>query len=111
MAEAPALAGTSATVQGMATELDEAAGERSEDQVAEGIEVAESAGFAAEGLSERAVGPIWKAVLDAAYRYDCAAIVVGSRGLTGISAALGSVSNPVVHQSRRPVLVVPPARD
>ena len=111
VAEAPALAGASATVQGIATELDEVADDQSEDRVAEGIEVAKSAGFAAEGMSERAVGPIWKAVLEAADRHDCAAIVVGSRGLTGISAALGSVSNPVVHQSRRPVLVVPPGED
>jgi len=35
------------------------------------------------------------------------AIAVGSRGFTGISAALGSISNGVVHDSRRPVLVVP----
>jgi nucleotide-binding universal stress UspA family protein len=81
-AEAPALAGPSATV-------------------------AASAGFDAEGLSEEASGPIWKTILDAADRNQCAAIVVGSRGLTGISAALGSVSNGVVHHSHRPVLVVP----
>ena len=48
------------------------------------------------------------AVRDAANQYACAAIVIGSRGLTGVSAALGSVSNGVVHNSRRPVLVVPP---
>ena len=36
-----------------------------------------------------------------------AAIVVGCRGLTGISAALGSVSQGVVHHSERPVLLVP----
>jgi nucleotide-binding universal stress UspA family protein len=108
VAETPALAGTSATVQGMATELDEAADEQSEGRVAEGAELAERAGFEAEGLSERAIGPVWKAALDAADRNACDAIVVGSRGLTGISAALGSVSNGVVHHSRRPVLVVPP---
>jgi nucleotide-binding universal stress UspA family protein len=107
MAEAPALAGSSATVQGLAAELDQVADEQSSALAAEGVQVAESAGFVAEGLSERATGPAWKAVLDAADQRACAAIVVGSRGLTGISAALGSISNGVVHHSRRPVLVVP----
>jgi nucleotide-binding universal stress UspA family protein len=106
--EAPALAGVSATVQGMAAELDEIATEQSRDRVKEGIEVAERAGFEAEGLSERAPGPIWMAALDAAEQHGSGVIVAGSRGLTGVSAALGSVSNGVVHHSRRPVLVVPP---
>jgi nucleotide-binding universal stress UspA family protein len=106
VAEAPALAGVSATVQGMASELDEVADEQSEHRMAVGVELAARAGFDASGLSERAIGPVWKAVLDAADRNACGAIVVGSRGLTGISAALGSVSNGVVHHSRRPVVVV-----
>jgi nucleotide-binding universal stress UspA family protein len=72
------------------------------------VELAEDAGFDATGLSERATGAGWIAARDAANRHACAAIVLGSRGLTGISAALGSVSNGVVHNSRRPVLVVPP---
>lgn len=108
VAEAPALAGVSGTVHGMAEELDEIAKEQSGDRIAEGVRVADGAGFAAEGLSERATGPVWKSVLDIADDHGCAAIVVGSRGLTGFSAALGSVSNGVVHHSRRPVLVVPP---
>ena len=111
VAEAPALAGASATVQGMATELDDVADEQSEDRVTEGVEIAGRAGFDAEGRSERAIGPVWKAALDVAERNVCAAIVVGSRGLTGISAALGSMSNGVVHHSQRPVLVVPPKSD
>jgi nucleotide-binding universal stress UspA family protein len=108
VAEVPALAGVSATVQGVAAELDEVADEQSADHTVEGVQVAEQAGFDAEGLSERATGPTWKAVLDIADQHGCAAIVVGSRGLTGFSAALGSVSNGVIHHSRRPVLVVPP---
>jgi nucleotide-binding universal stress UspA family protein len=108
VAETPALAGASKTVHGMAAELDEIADDQSTDLMNKGLELAREYGFAAEGLSERATGPIWKAILDAADEHDCAAIIVGSRGLTGISAALGSVSNGVVHHSRRPVLVVPP---
>jgi nucleotide-binding universal stress UspA family protein len=108
VAEAPSLAGVSATVQGVAAELDDIADDQSADRTAQGVQLAEQAGFDAEGLSERASGPAWKAILDTADRHDCAAVVVGSRGLTGISAALGSVSNGVIHHSRRPVLVVPP---
>ena len=106
-AEAPALAGVSRSVQRMAAELDEIGDEQSRDATADGVANAERAGFDAVGLSERATGPTWSAVLESADERACAAIVLGSRGLSGISAALGSVSNGVVHHSRRPVLVVP----
>lgn len=108
VAEAPALAALSRAVEGMAVELDEVADEQSSQLVDEGVELASDCGFNAAGLSERAVGPGWIAVRDAANQHDCAAIVLGSRGLTGVSAALGSVSHGVVHNSRRPVLIVPP---
>ena len=111
VAEAPALAALSRTVDGMATELDEIAAEQSVNVTEEGVALAEQSGFDVAGLSERAVGPGWMGVRDAANERDCAAIVLGSRGLTGASAALGSVSNGVVHNSRRPVLVVPPEED
>lgn len=111
VAEAPALAALSRTVEGMASELDEIADEQSSKFTDDGVELAEQSGFDATGLSERAVGPGWIAVCDAANQHACAAIVVGSRGLTGVSAALGSVSNGVVHNSRRPVLMVPTAED
>jgi nucleotide-binding universal stress UspA family protein len=107
VAEAPALAALSRTVEGMATELDEIAADQSVNVTEEGVALAEESGFDATGLSERAVGPGWMAVRDAADQHACVAIVVGSRGLTGISAALGSVSNGLVHNSRRPVLIVP----
>ena len=107
VAEAPALAALSRTVEGMAAELDEIADEQSAHIIKDGVALAEQSGFDATGASERAVGPGWMAVRDAAYQHACAAIVVGSRGLTGVSAALGSVSNGLVHNSRRPVLVVP----
>ena len=109
VAGAPALAGVSRSVHGMAVELDEIAAEQSAERTAAGVELARLAGFEAEGLSVCAGGPVWRSVLDAAAEHDCAGVVVGLRGLTGISAALGSVSNGVVHHSRRPVLVVPPA--
>ena len=95
----------------MATELDEIADQQSGKYTADGLSVAKAAGIEATGISERATGPTWRAILEAAADHDCSSIVVGSRGMTGISAALGSVSNGVVHHSRRPVLVVPPAKE
>jgi nucleotide-binding universal stress UspA family protein len=91
----------------MAVELDRIADEQSSHISGAGVKLAEQSGFLAAGLSERATGPGWMTVRDAADQHACAAIVIGSRGLSGISAALGSVSNGVVHNSRRPVLVVP----
>jgi nucleotide-binding universal stress UspA family protein len=111
VAEAPALAALSRAVEGMASELDEMADEQSSRITEDGVELAERSGFKATGLSERAAGPGWIAVRDAANQHACAAIVVGSRGLTGVSRALGSVSNGVVHNSRHPILVVPPEEE
>jgi nucleotide-binding universal stress UspA family protein len=111
VAEAPALAGASGTVRGMATELDEIADGQSSEYTTNGVGLAETAGLHATGISERATGPAWSAILDAAADHQSSSIVIGARGLTGISAALGSVSNGVVHHSRRPVLVVPPGEE
>jgi nucleotide-binding universal stress UspA family protein len=111
VAEAPALAGVSGTVRGMATELDSIAGEQSSEHTADGLGVAKASGLEATGISERATGPTWRAILKAAADHDCSSIVVGSRGVTGVSAVLGSVSNGVAHHSRRPVLVVPPGKE
>lgn len=106
-AQTPALAGTSGSVRGMAAELDEIAEQQSKEVSAAGVELARAVGLNARQLSERAGGPIWASVLETAGSRSCSCIVVGSRGLTGLSAALGSVSSGVVHHSRRPVLVVP----
>lgn len=110
MAEAPAPAGASKSARGMAVELDDAAGAMSAERTAAGVELARLTGFEARGLSQRATGPAWLTVVGAAAQHACAAVVVGSRGIIGLSAALGSVSHGVVHNSRLPVLVVPGAR-
>lgn len=105
--EAPVLAGASRPVHTVTAELDEIADELSEATVGEGARLAASAGFDPQPVSACAAGALWRSLLDIADDHDAAAIVVGSRGLTGLSRALGSVSNGVVHHSRRPVLVVP----
>jgi nucleotide-binding universal stress UspA family protein len=108
VALAPVVAGMSVPAYS-ATDIDKVAQERSEELAAAGASVAEKAGLVPEPIRvEVGTGPLWKAVLDTAAQREAGAIVMGSRGMTGISAALGSVSHGVVHHSRLPVLVVPP---
>jgi len=55
-------------------------------------------------------GAVWRAILDEADAVDAAVIVMGSRGLGGMSGSLlGSVSHAVANHSSRPVLIIPPA--
>ena len=73
---------------------------------AEGVTLAEAAGFTVELLVAPEPNGCWTAILDAADAADAALIVMGARGLSGVkSALLGSVSTGVVHHSKRPVLV------
>jgi nucleotide-binding universal stress UspA family protein len=77
-----------------------------------GVEAARAAGLVARSAVARAGGTteIAHAILRAADDHHAAAIVIGSRGRSGIKAAiLGSVSNAVVHAAHVPVLVVPRA--
>lgn len=104
--EQPGVAGTTL---GVAREVDEAVEEEVYGLLHEAASLASDHGLDAEECSLRTEQPLWRGIIDIADDRDAAAIVVGSRGLTGISAALGSVSHGVVHHSRRPVLLVPPA--
>ena len=61
----------------------------------------------AEPVAVEATGPVWKTIVEIANRYDAAAIVMGSRGLTGLqSMLLGSVSSAIVHHADRPTLII-----
>jgi nucleotide-binding universal stress UspA family protein len=52
---------------------------------------------------------VWRAVLDVADEQAASLIVLGSRGRSSVkSMVLGSVTYGAVHDSERPVLVVPP---
>ena len=99
-------------------ELDSGTAERAAAAAAEGAELAAAAGFEARHEARRALAraaerdtaTIWRAILDFADEIDARVIVLGSRGRSGVSSVLlGSVSYGVVHNSRRPLLVVPPA--
>lgn len=91
-----------------ADEVD-AASERSAAALAEeGATRARGVGLDAQPQTTERNGSVASAILDAADELDAEAIVLGSRGLTGVkSLLLGSVSHAVVQHADRPVLVVP----
>ena len=75
----------------------------------EGAGIARATGFDATSIAAEAKGPIWVAVEQVAEEHDAGAIVMGTRGLSGIkSLLLGSVSSGIVHHAQRPALVVAP---
>jgi nucleotide-binding universal stress UspA family protein len=89
-------------------ELESAIEDRAQKVLDEGVALATKAGFAAEGRLERTVAAPWRTLLDVAEELDTQLIVVGARGLSTVeSVMLGSVSNALVHHTKRPVLVVP----
>jgi nucleotide-binding universal stress UspA family protein len=76
----------------------------------EGARVATAGGLVATPeISEATDKGAAHTILAAADRHDAGAIVLGARGLSKFqSFLLGSVSNGVVQNARRPVLIVPP---
>jgi nucleotide-binding universal stress UspA family protein len=80
------------------------AGERAE----EGAELARAAGLEAQARTRVRTGSIADAIIADADDLGAEAIVLGTRGLTGLkSLLLGSVSHAVVQHADRPVIVVP----
>ena len=73
-----------------------------------GVEEARGAGFEADGEAIESLGSTAQAIEEAVDRVKPELVVIGSRGLTGLSALLkGSVSHHVCAHSSAPVLVVP----
>lgn len=90
-----------------ARQLDSAAAEQADRLAGEGAELALAAGLGAEPRSVKAEENIWATICHSARDLGASAVVVGSRGRSGLrSALLGSVSNGVVQHSGRPTLVV-----
>ena len=86
--------------------VDEIAAELAEEKVKQGVALASSAGFAAQGRVTH--GKTWRAICEVADEIDAATIVLGARGLSKVgSLLLGSVSSAVLVHAKRPVLVVP----
>lgn len=89
-------------------QIDQASREQAEKLAAEGAERARSAGFDAQGRTCAQATSVARTILDEAAAVQASAILMGSRGLTGVrSMLLGSVSHAVMQHADRTVIVVP----
>jgi len=78
----------------------------------EGAQLARSLGLDAEPIATVDASAVASTIVELARRHDAAAIVVGSRGLSGVRARLeGSTSKDVVKRAPCPVIVVHDAAD
>ena len=103
------MAAGSALMAGLNTPLaaDEDAAEEAGRVAEEGAELARAAGFDASARARALSGSISDTIIAQADRANAAAIVMGSRGRTGLQSVLGSVSHTVVQRSDRAVMIVP----
>jgi nucleotide-binding universal stress UspA family protein len=89
-------------------ELDNASTKAADKTAAEGVELAKQLGLEAEPLAFPQTSTTARAILAEADKLGATAIVMGSRGLTGVkSMLLGSVSHEVIQHADRTVVVVP----
>ena len=72
-----------------------------------GVTLAQAAGWQAEALPRRVEGGEGIALAQTVEDIAADLVLVGARGLGGVRAALGSVSDMAVHYSRKPILVAP----
>ncbi|KAA1252103.1 universal stress protein [Mycobacterium simiae] len=89
-------------------EMVEREGEREARRIIDlGVILARAAGWDAEPLLKRTWGPEGLRIAQAVEDVQADVVLVGSRGLGGTQAVLGSVSDMVLHYCTRPVVVVP----
>jgi nucleotide-binding universal stress UspA family protein len=89
------------------TQVDQRAQKEAQRLAEHGARLAANAGFEARALWVADERRIPATILDGADELDADLIVTGARGLAGIAAFFGSVSNHVLQHASRPVLVVP----
>lgn len=90
---------------GLYRDWDEACAELAESHARSGCQLATEAGMQPRPLT--AVGKAAATILHVADEHDVAVIVLGSGAHGALSGLLGSVATRIVHQAKRPVLVVP----
>jgi nucleotide-binding universal stress UspA family protein len=88
-------------------ELDEVSEKAAARTAQEGVEQARAAGLDASPRVSARSGTLARTILAEADAVAADAIVLGSRGLTGIGSVMGSVSHAVLQHADRAVLVVP----
>jgi nucleotide-binding universal stress UspA family protein len=89
-------------------EIDQASSKSADKTAGEGVELAKKLGLEAEPLTFAQTSTTARAILAEADKLGATAIVMGSRGLTGVkSLLLGSVSHEVIQHADRTVVVVP----
>ncbi|HUA48805.1 MAG TPA: universal stress protein [Solirubrobacteraceae bacterium] len=89
-------------------ELDRRYGDYARQRAEQGAELARAAGLKAQARICVREGSIAQAILAEADAIGAEAIVLGTRGLTGLKSLLmGSVSHAVLQHADRPVIVVP----
>ena len=89
-------------------EIDQASQTSAEQTAVEGAELASRLGMTAQPRAASQLTTTARAILGEAAHVGANAIVMGSRGLTGVkSLLLGSVSHEVIQQADRTVVIVP----
>jgi nucleotide-binding universal stress UspA family protein len=96
-----------ASLDELAALLEREGAAEAERVAADGVALAHAAGWQAELLAHRSYGGEGLELARLAEELRPAAVVVGSRGLSGTRAQLGSVSDMVAHYSPVPALIVP----
>lgn len=90
-----------------ALEVDDASKAHADRVAEEGAALAKSLGLQSEPVAVADEGNVADAIVELARQRDVAAIVVGSRGVSGLRARLeGSTSNAVVKHASCPVVLV-----
>jgi nucleotide-binding universal stress UspA family protein len=89
-------------------EVDERSEQQAQELAEHGAQLAREHGYEARAISVADQEDIADAILASADKLGADLIVLGARGLTGVRAFLGSVSNHVLQHAHRPVLVIPP---
>jgi nucleotide-binding universal stress UspA family protein len=92
-----------------ADEIDRQSAADAQESSQEGVELARQVGLDATPLTTSLAGSTADTIIEQADSLDVDAIVVGSRGLTGMALLLGSVSLAVVQRADRTVVIVPSA--
>ena len=108
------LARTPATLRPLAAahdadDIDRQEANAAEESAKEGVQLARAAGLDATSVTTSLHGSVADTIIEQADRLDVDAIVVGSRGLTGMALLLGSVSLAIVQRADRTVVIVPSA--